>query len=115
VQQKAERAAPVRVRNGKVACAGQVERRAPRSALARKIERTFLHPCAVTRKASFAIDGAQGRVQVLLQRQGSRIKLVAICPVKARAEVATALAQARYALALRGIELDAQMRGEAAC
>jgi hypothetical protein len=89
----------------------EIERRAPRSGLARKIERTFLHPRARVRKASFAIDGVQGRVQVLLQSSGGRLKLVAICPPAAKAHVAAALAQARYALALRGIALETQTRG----
>lgn len=93
----------------------QIERRAPRSALARKIERTFLPPRSAVRKASFSIDGSQGRVQVLLQSRGSRIKLVAICPPKARNEVATALVQARYALAIRGIDLDAETRSSPVC
>jgi hypothetical protein len=93
---------------------GQVERRAPRSALARKIERTFLHPRVSARKASFSIDGAHGRVQILLQSRGPRMRLIAICPPKAERQVAAALAQARYALAARGIALDAQTRGDAA-
>jgi hypothetical protein len=86
------------------------ERRGPRSPLARRIERTFLHPRGRVRKATFAIDGVQGRVQILLQSSGDRLTLVAVCPPKAKAHVAAALAQARYALALRGIALDAQTR-----
>ena len=92
-----------------------LERRAPRSQLARKIERAFLRPRKPLRKASFTIEGAHGRVQVLLRTHGSQFKLVAICPPKARAQVAAALGQARYALALRGIDLDAQTRHEATC
>ena len=92
-----------------------LERRAPRSQLARKIERAFLHPRKPLRKASFTIEGAHGRVQVLLRTHGSQVKLVALCPPKARDQVAAALGQARYALALRGIELDAQTRDEAPC
>jgi hypothetical protein len=93
---------------------GQTERRAPRSGLARKIERTFLHPRAAARKASFSIDGAAGRVEILLHKSGTRMKIIAICAPKAAREVAAALAQARYALAARGIDLDAEMRGDAA-
>lgn len=91
----------------------EFERRAPRSALARKIERTFLHPRACTRKAAFTIDGAGARVQILLQSSGGKLKLVAICPPKAEAHVAEALAQARYALALRGIAVSAETRSNA--
>lgn len=91
------------------------ERRAPRSELARKIERAFLRPRTAIRKTSFTIDHDRGRVHVLLQSHGSRLKLIAICPPKARPHVAAALAQARYALAIRGIDLDADTREEAAC
>lgn len=91
------------------------DRRAPRSALARKIERAFLRPRSASHKASFAIEDAGGRVHVLLHSHGSRLKLIAICPPKARPRVAQALAQARYALALRGIDLEAAARSEAPC
>ncbi len=91
------------------------ERRAPRSPLARKIERAILRPRSAARKSSFTVEGAHGRVHVLLQSRGAQLKLVAICPPKARAHVAAALAQARYALALRGIDLDADARGTVQC
>jgi hypothetical protein len=91
------------------------ERRAPRSILSRKIERVFLQPKAPVRKASFALDSAAGRVQILLNANGNRVRLVAICPQKARSEVASALAQARYALASRGIELSSDVREFAVC
>lgn len=91
------------------------ERRAPRSPLARKIERAFLKPRSVSRKNAFTVEGEHGRVHVLLQTRGTQLKLVAICPQKARAHVAAALAQARYALALRGIDLDTQLRETQAC
>lgn len=84
-----------------------VERRTARSPLARKIERAFLHPAARVRNASFELEGMHGRVQVLLRGGGNRVKLVAVCASSARGHVAAALAQARYALARRGIELDA--------
>lgn len=93
---------------------GDIERRAPRSALARKIERTFLHPRAATSKATFSLDASHGRVQVLLRKSGTRMKLIAICAPRATREVATALAQVRYALAARGIALEAETRGDAA-
>jgi hypothetical protein len=87
------------------------ERRAPRSPLARKIERALLRPGSGAHKTSFTLDGEHGRVHVVLQTRGSRLKLIAICPPKARAHVASALAQARYALALHGLDLDAEARG----
>ncbi len=91
------------------------ERRAPRSPLARKIERAFLKPRSATRKNAFTVEGEHGRVHVLLQTRGTHLKLVAICPQKARTHVAAALAQARYALALRGIDLDTQLRETQPC
>jgi hypothetical protein len=92
-----------------------LDRRSPRSALARKIERAFLRPHKHARKASFTIDDEHGRVHVVLQSNGTQLKLIAICPPKACARVASALAQARYALAMRGIDLDAGIREQAAC
>ncbi len=92
-----------------------MERRAARSPLARKIERAFAQPRNAAHKTSFTFDGDYGRVHMVLHTHGAQLKLVAICPPKARPAVAAALAQARYALALRGIDLDAQMHGPRAC
>jgi hypothetical protein len=94
---------------------GEIERRSPRSSLARKIERAFLRPAAAPQKATFAVGGKHGRVQVMLRQQGKQLKLVAICTAKAKPYVANALAHARYALALRGVDLQAEMRETAAC
>lgn len=91
-----------------------IERRGPQSTLARKIERAFLRPQRAAGKASFTLESDLGRVQVVLQSRGSRCKLVAVCSAKASALVAQALLQARYALAKRGIQLDAQARESAA-
>ena len=91
------------------------DRRAPRSTLARKIERVLLKPHTGAQKRSFTVEGAHGRVHVLLQSRGAQLQLIAICPPKARAQVCAALAQARYALALRGIDLDAAARSAQAC
>lgn len=93
----------------------ECERRAPHSILARKIERTFLQPKNPARKASFSLEGEHGRVHVILQSHGSRTKLVAVCSPGARAHVAQALAHARYALALRGVELEPDVREMPAC
>lgn len=91
------------------------ERRAPRSALARKIERVFLRPRSPSRKASFTLESEHGRVHVILRSSGVQLKLVAVCSPKARPHVAAALAQARYALAVRGIDLDASTRSRTEC
>lgn len=94
---------------------GPLDRRAPRSVLARKIEQVFLQPKTRLRKAAFELESACGRVQILLNTGGSRVRLIAICPQKARKEVAGALAQARYALASRGIDLSSDIREMAIC
>jgi hypothetical protein len=86
-----------------------VERRAVRSPLARRIERTFLDPARPVRRATFSFagtrEGTRARVHVALQSGASGMRLVAVCPAALRAGVARALDQARYALALRGIVL----------
>lgn len=115
IQPQAFSGSPAKAHSPAIVRGGGAERRAARSGLARKIERTFLHPRATTRKASFSVDSTHGRVQVLLQSRDSAVRLVAICPPKAAREVAGALAQARYALASRGIHLDVETRGESPC
>jgi hypothetical protein len=101
-----ERAAPT-ARKGHVTLRTAVppERRAERSPLARHIERTFLHPVRANNRATFTIDGTQARVHVALQTTASGVRLVAVCPAAIRIDVARALDEARYALALRGIAL----------
>lgn len=104
-----------RANESQAAAGAPGERRAPRSPLARKIERAFLKPRSASRKNAFTVEGEHGRVHVLLQTRGTHLKLVAICPQKARTHVAAALAQARYALALRGIDLETQLRETQPC
>lgn len=82
--------------------AGGGERRAAKSALGTRLERA-LRRGAPRGKASFALVAADGRVRVLLRGDGTRIRLVALCAPALRARVGRALAEARYALALRGI------------
>lgn len=81
------------------------DRRGVRSALARKIEHTFLDPTRHVARTTFSVDGTRERVHVSLQTTGNRVRLVAVCSPSLRAAVAEALAQARYALAARGIEV----------
>ncbi len=93
-----------------------VERRAPRCDLARRIEAAFLNPRAAARRTTFDVGGSDGgRVHVMLQSVGGRVRLVALCVPAARATVARALAQARYALALQGVAVEASEIGEAPC
>ncbi|MHB8146928.1 MAG: hypothetical protein ACYDGM_06670 [Vulcanimicrobiaceae bacterium] len=91
------------------------ERRALRSHLARRIERTFLRPTSSVKRATFRIDGANARVHIALQTSGNRVQLIAVCHRDVRGVVARALAQARFALASRGIVLDVAPMGEHPC
>ncbi len=83
-----------------------IERRAPRSPLARTIERTFLDPRRAPKRAVFALETGGARVHVALQCTGRSVRLVALCPPSARALVLRALDQARYALAARGVDVE---------
>ncbi len=90
------------------------DRRSIRSPLARKIERAFLHPMRSPQSASFALGGG-GKVHVTLRKGRGGLHLVAVCAPAARDAVAKALEQARYALAVRGITLNASLsRSDAA-
>lgn len=90
-----------------------VERRATRSPLARKIERVFLDPVRRPVRATFTLGNAS-RVHVALQSTAGGVRLIALCAPELRTRVARALDEARYALASRGIALDASI-GERAC
>jgi hypothetical protein len=96
-------------------CDVSVERRATRSPLARKIERTFLDPRLHVRRATFSIDGTRSRIHVALQSAGGRVRLIALCAPSERNVVRDALAQARYALAARGIDLTLDTIGDGVC
>jgi hypothetical protein len=85
------------------------ERRSMRSPLARKIEHLFLRPNTAATRATFTIDGTDARVQVSMQQTRAGLQLIAVCSPRSRAYVAQALEQARYALAARGIALDARI------
>jgi hypothetical protein len=81
--------------------AAGLERRAPRSPLARRIERCFLDPARRVERASFTLSGGKSRVHVALQSSADGLRLIAVCPPSVRDAVSHA--QARYALAARGI------------
>ncbi|MBV8638437.1 MAG: hypothetical protein JO322_10150 [Candidatus Eremiobacteraeota bacterium] len=86
-----------------------IDRRSLRSPLARKIEYAFLRPNLPATRAAFTIDGTRERVHVTMQRTRTGLQLVAVCQPSARERVARALEQARYALAERGISIDARI------
>ena len=91
------------------------ERRAPRSPLARGIERAMLDRSAASGRSAFAIKTGETRVVVVLHARGNRVRLVALCAPASRRAVARALEQARFALAARGIALDAHLGGDVRC
>ncbi len=82
-----------------------------RSKLAQKIEQVFTAAKTPPKHASFSLEGSRGRVQLLVQQHGSHTQIVALCPPAARDIVAAALVQARYALSLRGISIQSDVRG----
>lgn len=92
-----------------------VERRAPHSALARAIERALVTEGKRFARATFSAGAGRARVHVVLQSRGADVRLVAICLPEHRAIVARALAQARFALAARGIALRVEQRRPASC
>ena len=76
-----------------------------RSPLARRIESVFLDPARRSERASFTIEGSRARIHVALQSSPAGLRLVAVCAPEVRPQVAKALDQVRYALAVRGIAL----------
>jgi hypothetical protein len=94
--------------------AAQSDRRAPRSVLARRIERTFLDPSRRVQRATFSVEGSNARVHVTLQDGPGGLRLVAVCPPVVRSGVVRALEEARFALAARGIALRVDVKGERA-
>ncbi len=115
VPDKRQASPPEHARELFAAGAPQTERRAARTPLATKIQRALVHRGSAPRRAAFALEGDRGRVQVMLQLRGPQLILVALCAPPAAPQVARALEQARYSLALRGIDLHAQTRECAPC
>ncbi|MBV9333522.1 MAG: hypothetical protein JO146_05910 [Candidatus Eremiobacteraeota bacterium] len=93
------------VRRGRCAAEAPTASRIPQSRLAARIARAFAAASA-PRRATFSLGPGSARVHVVLQATLTRTMLVALCPPHLRADVGQALAQARAALAARGIALD---------
>ncbi|HZZ64193.1 MAG TPA: hypothetical protein VFE17_01720 [Candidatus Baltobacteraceae bacterium] len=111
----AMRPCPQKPRAGKESAASVgamtvVERRRQTTSLAIKIERALRARRANVSTMAFTIKEGNARVQLLMHGTGARLTLVALCPASAKAHVARALAQARYALSLRGVDLYAETR-----
>ncbi len=90
--------------------ASVVERREG-SKLAQHFERKLLLTQPFRGHASVAVAG--GRVHLTLQRGERRLHIVALCPKRLEATVGRALAQARFALAHRGISAETLVKGDA--
>jgi hypothetical protein len=96
------------------AVADLVKRRAARTPLARRIERTFA-AATPPQRATFSLGNGTARVHVILQTSGDRSALVALCRPELQAVVSRALAQAGRALAARGIAIEMRARGAVRC
>jgi hypothetical protein len=85
------------------------ERRIERSELSRRIERAVVRRTPAS-LSSMVIRTEDGRVQLLVRSDGQRTRIVALCLPAQRVAVEAALAHARFALARRGIAVDADVR-----
>jgi len=84
-----------------------LERRNTKTELARTIERGIARraPCAET--ASFVVRAANGRVHLVVRSGAGGTRVVAVCAPSLCERVERALAQARFALAGRGLRAEA--------
>jgi hypothetical protein len=80
--------------------------------LSQRIERRFAHSTLQVKRATFSMGRGAARVHVILQTNGNVATLVALCRPQMRGVVARALAQARFALATRGVLLDFETQGK---
>jgi hypothetical protein len=80
--------------------------------LSQRIERRFAHSTSQVKRATFSMGRGTARVHVILQTNGNVATLVALCRPQMRGVVARALAQARMALATRGVLFDFETRGK---
>jgi hypothetical protein len=81
-----------------------LDRRAPRTDLARRIARAMEQhpPRRDAASASISVKTPDGRVQLLVRSQGGVTRVVALCAAPLKERVDRALAQARFALAAGG-------------
>jgi hypothetical protein len=84
-----------------------LERRAPKCELADRIERALARRIPRAAAASFAVQIADGRVRILVRSDGERTRVLAVCAPPLRERVERALARARFALAARGVRVEA--------
>jgi hypothetical protein len=77
-----------------------------RSELARSIERGLARRTPRSGAASFAIRAGGGRIHLIVRADGTHTRVVAVCTAPLRERVERALAQARFALAARGVRTE---------
>jgi hypothetical protein len=92
-----------------------VRKLAARSTLAQRIECVFADSDPCPKRATFSMGRGRARVHVILQTAANRTTLLALCRPELRTAVGRALAQARLALARRGIGVEVRAVGERAC
>jgi hypothetical protein len=83
-----------------------LERRMPKTELARRIERVLTRRAPRAVPASFAVSTGGARVRILVRSEGERTRVLAVCAPPLRERVEHALAQARFALAARGVRTE---------
>lgn len=86
-----------------------------RARLAERIERAFGSPATNLKRATFSLGAGNARVHVVMQTVGAQTTLLAICRPELRDVVARALAQARAALAARGVGVEFCAIGAVEC
>lgn len=91
-----------------------VPRLRTRSQLVRQIERVFQNARKPVVRSTLTLGCGGGRAYVVLQSNGDRMRLIAICRPADRQRVARALEEARYALTVRGCALETSV-GVAPC
>jgi len=111
----AAHAAPVRYRaplrgrdtpHRAAAAASRPERREPKTALAQHLERALIRRVPRAPATSFALRAGLGRVHLSVRSDGERTRVIAVCSPSVRERVERALAQARFALAGRGVAAE---------
>jgi hypothetical protein len=85
----------------------ETDRRSPKAALALRIERGLRARTPRAGVGSFAVRAAGGRVHIAVRSSGGSTRVVAVCEPALRERVERALAQARFALAGRGVRAEA--------
>ena len=105
VVRSVQRSAGVAVRGAGI----PAERRRPAGVLGRRIARIAARRAAAPEHAQSATVTVRGaRVHVIVRTHGGATRIVALCPAPLEARVAQALAQARFALAARGVRVGVE-------